>query len=123
MNQCPKRAIETAHGFAIGVPALLSIALTALVYPSLQALLPSLLGAGFAAGLLRNALEAAFILAVLMLAYRLLHYGLRLRVVERIVVGTSLTHFGFWRRYRAPRKAVAASSTDGPASVQARGEK
>jgi hypothetical protein len=109
MNQCPKRAIETAHGFAIAVPAALSLGLTVLVYPALRPLAPSLLGAGHLAGVFRNVLEPALMLAVLMLSYRLLHRGLRVRLIERIVVATSLTHYGFWRRYRAPKKTVASS--------------
>ena len=55
------------------------------------------------AGAARFVLDSALSLAVLFAAYRLLHRALALRLVERIAVGTSLTHFGFWRRYRAPR--------------------
>jgi ferredoxin len=105
MNQCPKRAIETAHGFAVAVPAALSTVMTALVYPALQPLTPALLGAGRLASLARGVLESALMLALLLVSYRLLHRGLRVRLVERLVVATSLTHFGFWRRYRAPKKA------------------
>ncbi|OGQ81781.1 MAG: hypothetical protein A2289_25110 [Deltaproteobacteria bacterium RIFOXYA12_FULL_58_15] len=114
MNQCPKRAIETAHGFAIGVPALLSIVLTTLVYPALPPIISPSLGDGVLVALLRNAFEAALMLTVLVLLYRLLHRGLRLRLVERIVIATSLTHFGFWRRYRAPKNAVTTPTADGP---------
>jgi hypothetical protein len=118
MNQCPKRAIETAHGFAIGVPVALSLILTALVYPALHPAVPLLLEGGVLGELVRNAVEAALMLTLLMVSYRLLHRGLRLRMVERIVVATSLTHFGFWRRYRAPRTARAVSPADGPGAVQ-----
>jgi Pyruvate/2-oxoacid:ferredoxin oxidoreductase delta subunit len=103
MNQCPKRAIETAHGFAIGVPVLLSIVMTALVYPALRTVTPALVGTGHLAGLARRVLGSALMLAVLFLSYRLLHRALRVRVVERLVVATSLTHFACWRRYRAPK--------------------
>jgi hypothetical protein len=93
--------------------------LTALIYPSLRPLVPFLLDNSTVAVLLRNAMEAALVLTVLVLLYRLLHRGLRVRLVERIVVATSLTHFGWWRQYRAPKKVAAAPSTDGLASVQA----
>lgn len=110
MNQCPKRAIETAHGFAIGVPVLLSLAMTFLGYPALRTLTSALDGAGFPARLLRFVLESALTLVVLFVSYRVLHRarGLRLvgRVVGRLLVATSLSHFGFWRRYRAPRKSA-----------------
>ena len=40
-------------------------------------------------------------------AYRLLHRGLRFRVVERLTTWTSQTRFACWRRYRAPRPRTA----------------
>ncbi|HEY3447101.1 MAG TPA: EFR1 family ferrodoxin [Myxococcales bacterium] len=103
MNQCPKRAIETAHGFFIGVLVLLSMAMTALVHPALRRLVPFLTGPGLAPEAARNVLETVLTLAALFGSYRLLHRALRLRAVERLVVGTSLTHWRWWRRYRAPR--------------------
>jgi hypothetical protein len=51
-------------------------------------------------------------LGFLLLAYRLLHRGLRVRAIERIVVWSSLTHFGFWRRYRPRRAHVGANKQD-----------
>jgi hypothetical protein len=48
-------------------------------------------------------------LGVLFLSYRLLHRALRVRFVERLVVATSLTHFAFWRRYRARKDDGARS--------------
>ncbi len=103
MNQCPKRAIETAHGFAVGLPIVLSLALTTLLYPTLRPLLPSILNDNILAVLLRIFLESSLMLTMLVHSYRLLHRGMGVRLVERIIVATSLTHFGFWRRYRAPR--------------------
>ncbi len=103
MNQCPKRAIETAHGFFVGTLVLLSLAMTALVYPVLHQLAPAVMGESPAATVGRTALEWGLTLATMFGAYRLLHRALRWRPIERLVVGTSLTHWRFWRRYRAPR--------------------
>ncbi len=107
MNQCPKRAIETAHGFVIGVLLLLYAAMMALVLPALRPFLPELSGSSALASLARLALETTLILPAFVGAYRLLHSGLRHRLIERLAVLTSLTRFGFWRRYRAPRNAPA----------------
>jgi ferredoxin len=104
MNQCPKRAIETAHGFAVAVPVLLSLGLSALVYPVLRNVAPAWMHDGAMTLVVRNVLEAALMLLVLFGSYRLLHRALRWRWFERLVVWTSLTHFGFWRRYRAPKR-------------------
>jgi Pyruvate/2-oxoacid:ferredoxin oxidoreductase delta subunit len=104
MNHCPKRAIETAHGFVAGFLVAFNVALTALVYPLLLPLFPVLSGASVAGTMTRFAFESALMLAVLFLSYRLLHIGLRFRPIERLAVLTSLTHFAFWRRYRAPHR-------------------
>jgi len=108
MNQCPRRAIETAHGFVIGLLWGASALVTALVVPALRRLVP----AGMlerAGGLPRFALDNALMVVVLFAAYRLLHRAMRLRVVERLIVATSLTHFAFWRRYRAPREKAGST--------------
>jgi hypothetical protein len=113
MNQCPRRAIETAHGFVVGVSLLVSLATRALVAPAVGRLAPS--WATPRPGTLSLvALENLLALGVLFLAYRLLHRALRFPAVERLVVATSLTHFAFWRRYRAPSVPPPASPSDHP---------
>ena len=104
MNHCPKRAIETAHGFVVGFLVAFNVAVAALVYPLVLPLVPVLSGAGLGGTATRFAFESALMLAVLFLSYRLLHLGLRFRPIERLAVLTSLTHFAFWRRYRAPHR-------------------
>jgi Pyruvate/2-oxoacid:ferredoxin oxidoreductase delta subunit len=103
MNQCPKRAIETAHGYVAGLVVLLTIAMGRLVYPALHSVVPQLAGTGWGATFARSVLEPLLLLAALVVSYRLLHYALRFRPVEWLVVHTSLTHLRFWRRYRAPK--------------------
>jgi len=103
MNQCPKRAIETAHGFAVGVPVALSIGMAAAVHPLLRRFVPAIEQGGLLPSVVRNVLEVALMLGTLFVGYRLLHLAMRLRWVERMVWATSLTHFAFWRRYRARR--------------------
>jgi hypothetical protein len=76
--------------------------LSAVVYPALRPVVPVSSGHGAVAALARFAFESVVMLAVLFPAYRLLHRALRHRPIERLVVLTSLTHFGFWRRYRPP---------------------
>lgn len=112
MNLCPRRAIETAHGFVVALPLLLSTVMTSLVVPTVRPLLPRWAATGRTSEIAYFVLDNALLLAVLCLAYRLLHRALRLRFVERLVVGTSLTHFRFWRRYRAPRTAGKGLAPD-----------
>jgi ferredoxin len=103
MNHCPRRAIQTAHGFVIGLALLVDLAVATLVLPPLVAAFPGLDGPSPLAWLALIVLESALLVGALLLAYRLLHRGLRHRAVERLVTLTSLTHFAWWRRYRAPR--------------------
>lgn len=114
MNHCPKRAIETAHGFFIGILVLLSLAMTALVYPALQRLVPAVMAPGLLPAAARSVVETALTVAALFASYRLLHRSLRWRPVERLVIGTSLTHLRSWRRYRAPGAAPPAAAKTKP---------
>lgn len=114
MNQCPRRAVETAHGFVVAVPVVLSIVMTWIVAHAVRPLLPASATAGGAVELTRFAFDNLLAVAVLFAAYRLLHRALRWRFVNRLVVATSLTHFGFWRRYRAPRPPATVSPPPPP---------
>lgn len=115
MNLCPRRAIETAHGFVLAVSLLLSALVLPAAIRAASPLLPSWGRTGVAGWLIRFAVENGLVLGVLFAAYQVLHRALRLRVVERLVVATSLTHFRFWRRYRAPSAAVVGSGRRPPA--------
>jgi len=77
--------------------------MTALGYPALRRLAPALVDPGWLSGLVRYVLEPAILLVVLFSCYRLLHFAMRLRLIERITVLTSLTHLACWRRYRPPK--------------------
>jgi ferredoxin len=103
MNQCPKRAIETAHGFVVGLLLLLNLVTLVLIYPALLPVTSVFSDTGIANTLVRFVFETVLMLTTLFLSYRLLHLGLRFRLVERLTVLTSLTHFSFWRRYRLPK--------------------
>jgi ferredoxin len=109
MNHCPKRAIETAHGFVAGFLFLFYAGILALIDSASGPLAPVVSETGVAGTLTRFFFENALLLAALFLSYRLLHRGLRFRVIERLMVITSLTHFGFWRRYRPPRSVRAGT--------------
>jgi ferredoxin len=102
INLCPRRAIETAHGFVLGFSLLLSLLASALIAPQLGRFVPGA-HAALLQRLARAVVDNALGLALLFLAYGVLHRALRLRLVDRLVVWTSLTHLRLWRRYRAPR--------------------
>lgn len=101
MNRCPERAIETAHGFV----ALIILVLNAAVLVSLnrwidmggmlESVLPFSL-AKYADFIFNNAI----LLAMMFVAYRVMHFLLQFSIFERLFVLTSFTHWNFWRRYR-----------------------
>jgi ferredoxin len=99
MGNCPKKAIETAHGSITGVLLLFYLVIMVLIYrfagPFLEPVKTGI--AGFI-------LKTVLFIALLALWYRSIHYLMRFRFFERIMVYTSLTHFKFWgRRYKALR--------------------
>jgi NAD-dependent dihydropyrimidine dehydrogenase PreA subunit len=98
MSYCPKKAVETAHGL-VGVVVLAYSALTTLLFDTLVASwwpgIPEVV-----------TFVAEWSLFALLMAtgYRLLHFALRWKPVERLILVSSLTWYRFWgRRYRALR--------------------
>jgi len=100
MSNCPKRAIETAHGSVIFITILYSLVFSGLFYHYFGLLFFDIEHSfsGFI-------LESALFLGIIAVWYRLLHYAMRFRFIERLVVYTSLTKYKFWgRRYKALKK-------------------
>jgi len=97
MSNCPVKAIETAHGFIVALAIFYSAGVLTFFY----ALVPKDLY-GFANPVLTFVIETGIFLAMLAVFYRLMHYAMRIRAIERIVVCTSLTRYKFWgRRYKS----------------------
>jgi len=106
MNNCPKRAIETAHGYFAGVILLLNLVIivwfwkwvaTFIVIPQDHVwgkIIITIIGWGL-----------DFITFIVM--YRLFHYLLRIPLVRDILFYTSLTRFRFWRRYKPSKKMIS----------------
>jgi ferredoxin len=100
MNSCPKRAIETAHGFTFllwwGIFSVLSGLVTDLIIH--YNILPNEIFTGYF-GLAQDAITIIISFVMVYIAYRLLHQLLGIKMINRIITYTSLTHFKFWRRY------------------------
>jgi ferredoxin len=99
MGNCPKKAIETAHGFIAIVSILWSYVIMVLIYR----LLEQYTGI-FENKLLKFLLDTGVYLILVAIAYRMVHYLMRFRFFDRLMVYTSLTKLKWWgRRYKAPR--------------------
>jgi ferredoxin/flavodoxin len=97
MSNCPKRAIETGHGYILVFSLLFSLLLSGLFYKYFAELFFDIKNTftGFV-------ISSALFLAMLAVWYRAIHFAMRLRFVERLIVYTSFTKYKFWgRRYRA----------------------
>lgn len=101
MSNCPKRAIETGHGYILVFSLLFSLLLSGLFYTYFAELFFDIehTFTGFI-------LNSALFLGILAAWYRIIHFDMRFRFVERMIVYTSLTKYKFWgRRYKALKKA------------------
>ncbi len=104
MNICPKQAIETPHGFLVAFFYFFSITISAGI-----AFLITNFDAGKNFSWMKNdivkfIITSAVILPFYFMTYRIIHYLMRFRVIERIMTLTSLTHLKYWGRYKASKK-------------------
>jgi len=99
MNACPQRAIETPHGF------------TALIWWIAFSLIPILLMkyifhffnlTSLQNEVVYNAIQLILGAIFIFGAYKLMHYLMKYKAINKMVTYTSLTKFKFWRRYKGP---------------------
>lgn len=97
MSNCPKKAIETGHGYIA--------AFVYVFYSVIMIVFYKYFGTYFfpiESELLKFVLQSVLSIAFLCIWYRLVHWFLRCRILERITVYTSLTKYKWWgRRYKA----------------------
>lgn len=91
MSNCPKKTIETGHGFILFISLLSSLVFTGLFYQYFK-----FLSFDIEHTFLGFILETALFLGILEIWHRLLHYAMRYKFVERIIVYTSLIKYKFW---------------------------
>jgi hypothetical protein len=103
MNICPRQAIETAHGYIIGLLILLGTVIQSLLYKTFLQLninwFSEKIWYGKYAQFIFNMLLTFFALLV---SYRLIHYLRRFKLIDLIITYTSLTKYKFWGRYKPP---------------------
>jgi len=102
MNSCPKRAIETVHGFFAAVLILSNIIIGLHYYQnsSIENLFSNYLP-GFLNQMVVFIISSFIYILLFFSSYYILHYLLRYRWFERLVLLTSFTKYKFWRRYNS----------------------
>ena len=99
MSNCPKKAIETAHGSLLAFSVINSVALTAFFQNYIQILFFPIKNE-----FVEWIVQSIIFIGLFTVWYRIIHYLMHFKWIERAVVFTSLTRYKFWgRRYKAPR--------------------
>jgi len=93
MNNCHKRAIQTAHGLIIFVSILCSLGLSILLQEVLQ------LEIKYSA--IRFTVWSVILIVLLWIFYYIYHFLLRYRFLSKLISFTSLTYYKFWGRYKS----------------------
>lgn len=97
MSNCPKKAIETGHGYIAAFVYVFLSVLLVLFYKYFDAWFFPIENA-----LLKMVIESTLFIAFIGIWYRLVHWLLRFKALERFAVYTSLTKYKWWgRRYKA----------------------
>jgi hypothetical protein len=105
MNNCPKRAIETAHGYIIGIMCLLNMGIMVWFWQGVGRFITIPSDNGWARlGVSITGWILTFV--VMVLSYRIYHYLLRIPGIRQIFYYTSITRYKFWRRYKPSRKMI-----------------
>lgn len=104
VNACPKRAIETTHAFS----SLLLLISSMVISPALIAGLKffgvlDLMNRSVITENIWSIIDAIIFLLFVFISYRILHFLMRYKFVNKIVAYTSLSNYKFWRRYKAPK--------------------
>jgi Pyruvate/2-oxoacid:ferredoxin oxidoreductase delta subunit len=97
MSNCPKKAIETGHGYIFAFVHVFIAVILMVFYKYFNAYLFHIENA-----FTKIVFESTLFIAFLAFWYRLVHWLLRYKVLERLTVYTSLTKYKWWgRRYKA----------------------
>ncbi len=97
MSHCPKKAIETAHGSIVAFSLINYLVLVVLFYKYVTVWIAPIDNEW-----LKFVIESLLYLGLFGIWYRIIHYLMRLKWFERIIVYTSLTKYKWWgRRYKA----------------------
>jgi Pyruvate/2-oxoacid:ferredoxin oxidoreductase delta subunit len=104
VNNCPQRAIETTQTYS----AILFLISSMVISPLLVGML-EYIGvwdlfnrSAFTQNIWTLIYTLIFILFVI-ISYRVLHFLMRFKLVNRIITYTSFSKYRFWRRYKAPK--------------------
>jgi Pyruvate/2-oxoacid:ferredoxin oxidoreductase delta subunit len=104
VNHCHVRAIETAHTFSAALLLMSSLVISPLIMAALHHIgIGEWINRSVITENIWSLMYAFIFLAFVFIIYRVLHFLMRYRIVNRFIAYTSLSHFRCWRRYKAPK--------------------
>jgi len=105
VNNCPKRAIETTHAFATTLIFLSSLVISPLLIFILKYVgLWIFANQSIISQNIWSIIDTFVFMLFVFVSYRILHYLMKFKLINRIIAYTSLSKYKFWRRYKAPSR-------------------
>jgi len=104
VNACPQRAIETTHTFSTILIVVSVLIISPLLMAGLKYLsVVDLVNQSIFSRNLWSVIDAFVFLLFVFINYRILHFFMRYKIVNKMVTYSSLSKYMFWRRYKAPK--------------------
>jgi len=104
INNCPKRAIETAHIFSFFIWWFaFSLLPTIIINKSVEYKIFSKIENSITFEIIDFFISVFIGFLNIYLTYKLLHFLMKFKFFNKLVAYTSLTKFRFWRRYKATK--------------------
>ena len=104
VNNCPTRAIETTHTFSTSIVLILTLVISPLLIALLNYInLQELVGRSVITENIWFLINTFIFIMFIFLSYRILHFLMRYKFVNRIIAYTSFSNYKFWRRYKSPK--------------------
>lgn len=104
VSACPHRAIETAHTFSAALWILSSFVISPLLIVIMKSIgVWEMLDRSLITESIWSIVDAFIFIMFVFISYRILHFLMRFKFVNKIIAYSSLSKFKFWRRYKAPK--------------------
>jgi len=110
VNICSERAIETTHTYTSILILISSLVISPLLIMMLKYVgLWEFIDRSVITENLWSLIDMVIFLVFVIVSYRVLHFLMRYKLVNKIITYTSLSSYTFWRRYRAPKNFKPSS--------------
>jgi len=100
INRCPEKAIQTTHGLAVAFWLIIS-SLFGVIFPAIVRI-GGINQDAIWWKIIEQLLQFGVLIASVWACYLIIHYIQRFKPFRYMIEFTSLSRFGFWRRYLSP---------------------